>query len=344
MNLKFVTAALLLNLMFGTACVRRTVTQDFGLSGAATAVRPKHPSISPDGSMRAVFKQQTKGTFDPISDDPKVQELQSRLKVNAGDVTALMELGGLYESYRLYDTASDQYLKATRLSSDDALREKATLALSRVARGSNRTDEAVNLLEALVRQRPSPSSWNQLGLLYEEVRAPLSAENAFEHAIAANPESDSLHNNLGYSLLLQKRNEEAEAEFRKALQINPASRTASNNLATVLARRGNLQEAFEQFQKTSDPAAAHNNLAVVLMEMEQYEQSRQQLVAALAIRQAFAPALANFKLVQERIREQAEMRKFGRVPLSAIRVPSALVALGQTIAPEESAKDIEENK
>jgi Flp pilus assembly protein TadD len=185
-------------------------------------------------------------------------------------------------------------------------------------------------------------------LLYEEVRAPLSAENAFEHAIAANPDSDSLHNNLGYSLLLQKRSDEAETEFRKALQLNPASVTARNNLATVLARRGNLEEALEQFQKASDAAAAHNNLAVVLMEMEQYEQSRQQLVEALAIRQNFAPALANFKLVQERIREQAEVRKFGRVPLSAIRVPSALVALGQTtVAVEDSAKvakDLEENK
>ena len=336
----------MLSLMFGAACVRRSVGKDLGLSGIANPSVTKYPAKTPDASLRSVFRQQTKGTFDPLSDDPHVEELQARLKVNPQDVPPMLELAAIYESYHLYGSALDQYLEATRhLSSEDGLSETATLGFSRSARASHRSDEAINALEALVRQRPSPNAWNELGLLYEDIRAPLSAENAFEHAVAAHPESDSLHNNLGYSLLLQKRNEEAEAEFRKALELNPASARARNNLATVLARRGDLQQALEEFQKASDAAAAHNNLAVVLMEMEQYEQSRQQLVQALAIRHYFAPALANFKVVQERIREQAEVRKFGRVPLSAIRVASSLVALDQDpIAPDKSAKDLEEKQ
>ena len=81
----------------------------------------------------------------------------------------------------------------------------------------------------------------------------------------------------------------------------------------------------------ADAATAHNNLAVVLLEMEQYERSREELVKALAIRRYFAPALANFRLVQERMRERAEVQKFGRLPLSVVRVPSALVALGDAV-------------
>src|ERR1051325_6951288 len=112
MNLKFVTAALLLNLMFGTACVRRTVTQDFGLSGGSPRSPLKRPAISPDTSLRGVFKQKTKRTFEPLSDDPRVQELRARLTADPQDANAILELGAVYEGYRLYDTALEQYLKA----------------------------------------------------------------------------------------------------------------------------------------------------------------------------------------------------------------------------------------
>jgi Flp pilus assembly protein TadD len=79
-----------------------------------------------------------------------------------------------------------------------------------------------------------------------------------------------------------------------------------NNLGVALARLGDLQSALKEFESAADPATAHNNLAVVLLEAGQYEQSRDELVKALQIRNSFAPALENFKLVQERIRGQAD--------------------------------------
>ena len=109
----------------------------------------------------------------------------------------------------------------------------------------------------------------------------------------------------------------AEIEFRRALELNPKSATTRNNLGVALARRGDLAGALEQFQSAADAATAHNNLAVVLLEAGQYEQSRQELVKALAIRHYFAPALANFKLVQDRIRFQAESQKASGSPLQA---------------------------
>ena len=169
-----------------------------------------------------------------------------------------------------------------------------------------------------------------MGLLYQAVGDLGKAEIAFAQAATLNPESDRAYNNLGYNLLLENKVQAAEAEFRKALELNPSSKTARNNLATLLARRGDLEGAFEEFQLAGDAATAHNNLAVVLLEMGQYERSREELVKALAIRRYFAPALTNFKLVQELIRERAELQKVGRLPLTAVRVPSALVALAKT--------------
>src|SRR3989442_215778 len=115
-----------------------------------------------------------------------------------------------------------------------------------------------------------------LNPLLDDQRDLAASERAFQETVDRSPESDRPHNNLGYNLLLQDGPDAAEREFGKALDLNPASATARNNLGTLLARRGDLQGALEQFQMAADAAAAHNNLAVVLLEMEQYERSREE--------------------------------------------------------------------
>ena len=306
------------------------------MTASTTLAVRSHKELPPDASLRAVFKQQTEGTFNPLNDDPRVQELQARLKSNSADVTARLQLGLVYEKYKLHDSAMDQYKAALRqLAPSDTLSEQAAVGLSRSARASHRIAEAVPMLETALIQRPAANSWNALGLLYEDSGSFAAAESAFESAIEINPESDSAHNNLGNCLLLQGRFEGAEAEFRKALELNPTSATARNNLAVTLAHTGDVKGSLEQFLMATDAATAHNNLAVVLLEMGQYQRSRQQLVEALTIRHYFAPALANFKIVQERIREQTDAQKFGRLPLNPVRVPSAMVALSLRINNEE---------
>jgi Flp pilus assembly protein TadD len=270
MKLKTLTALSLLSLLLGTSCIRRTVSQDFGIPGLTSMPRAKpQPALSPDASVRAVFQQQTQRAFNPAR-------------------------------------AIDQL--------------KHTLA------------------ELTSTDPKTANTWNELGLRYEDVASLSDAQSAFEHAIEANPASESAHNNLGYNLLLQSRLEAAEAEFRNAIELNPASTVARNNLAMALARRGESNGALEQFLMTGDAATAHNNLAVVLLEAGQYEQSRQELVAALNIRHYFPPALANFKLVQERIREEAEVKKFGRLPLNPVRASSSLAALVETLQKSEETK------
>src|SRR5437660_146430 len=166
MNFRYLAAASLMTLTFGTGCVRRATTQAFGLSG----VRSPHPArpvpSSPDASLRSVFKQQTQGAFSPLNDDQRVQALQARLKMNPKDLGARLELGSIYEGYRLYDNAFDQYVEALRLApADDVSAEQAVLGLSRSSRPSRRTPEAIPLVEAALKERPSVSAWNELGLL-----------------------------------------------------------------------------------------------------------------------------------------------------------------------------------
>src|SRR5437867_10947085 len=166
MNVQHLNAALLLALSLGIGCVRHAITQDFGLSGIASQ-RPKAPAAPAiDTSLRAVFKRQTQGAFNLLSDDARVQALQARLKSNSQDVAARLELGGVYESYKLYDTAFEQYREAVQLSlSDGATAEQAIAGLSRSARASRRLAQAVPPVASLVWQPPSAASWHDSGLL-----------------------------------------------------------------------------------------------------------------------------------------------------------------------------------
>ncbi len=297
-------AILLIILVLATGCVHRTTQQT---------------ATSPDAALRAIFQQQTQGAFNPLTDDRRVEALQLRLKLNPQDVGARLELAGVYENYRLYDDGLEQYRETLRLArsvpGDNAsIAQKAVLGLRRCAQASGRTREAIPLLEEFLKESPSAGAWNELGLLHDALGDPASGEIALREAVALDSTSFQLHNNLGYNLVLQNKAEAAEAEFRKALALNPKSATSRNNLGVLLARRGELQGALEQFQSTADAATAHNNLAVVLLESGQYEQSREELVKALALRHYFAPALANFKLVQERIRERGAQKAGGVSP------------------------------
>ena len=96
---------------------------------------------------------------------------------------------------------------------------------------------------------------------------------------------------------MQKRTAEAAAEFREALRLNPASQVARNNLGLALASQHAASEAVASFQSAGDAAAAHNNLAVVLIENGNYTEARKELQQALSYNRQYAAALRNLDLV-----------------------------------------------
>ena len=316
---------LLVFVMLAAGCVRHKTVQDFGLIGQPSG----RAAPSRDTSLRALFQKQTQGAFNPRSDDPRIRTLEIRLITNHADVDAHLELGAIYETYRLHQDALAEYTAAYDLQSS----EKAILGIVRCDQALNRAWQAIPLLEQFLKENPSAVAWNALGLLHDASADFAAGEKAFHEAVAVNPLSDQFHNNLGYNLLLQNKLDAAEAELRKSLHLNAKSVTAHNNLGMLLARRGDLDGAFKEFRFDADEATAHNNLAVVLMESGKYDESREELFKALAVRRNFAPALSNFKLVQERLRLRAELQK--RAPASDVRVATA----EQESSPLEKSKE-----
>ena len=339
-------AALLTALFTMAGCVH-TVTHSSGMivparnskSIAAPASTAKPPT--PDDALRQTFEEQTRGAFNPLTDDRTVQSLKTRLRMDPRDVAARLQLAATYERYRLDEEALTEYKQALSFvgetpESGSAVNgqraEAAAEGLARCSRETGHSPDAVPVLAAFVRRTPTSGAWNELGALYDDGGDLAAGEEAFREAVALAPGSDLLHNNLGYNLLLQKKTEAGEAEFRKALELNPKSATARNNLGEVLAQRGDLDGAFQEFRMASaDIATAHNNLAVVLLEMGRYEHSRDELVKALSARYYFAPPIENFKLVQELLRQRADIFAAGAsLPLRTVSVPpSLLLAMGR---------------
>ena len=112
MKFKTLTALSLLSLLLGTSCIRRTVSQDFGIPGLTSMPRAKpQPALSPDASVRAVFQQQTQRAFNPAraidqlkhtlaeltSTDPKTANTWNELGLRYEDVASLSDAQSAFE-------------------------------------------------------------------------------------------------------------------------------------------------------------------------------------------------------------------------------------------------------
>jgi Flp pilus assembly protein TadD len=162
----------------------------------------------------------------------------------------------------------------------------------------NRRNEAIAGLDAFLKVQPqaSPDYFSWLGILRDETGQWAEGEPAHRKALELRPAADSLHNNLGYNLLMQKKNEEAAAEFREALKLNPGSQVAHNNLGLALADL-NSTEAVANWQSAADAATAHNNLAAVWIEKGNYPAARKELEISLGYNKNLTAALKNLELV-----------------------------------------------
>jgi len=176
---------------------------------------------------------------------------------------------------------------------------EAQLALVRDLRQVNRRDEAISGLESFLKAHPQSGAefYSWLGILRDESGLWPLGEPAHRKALELAPTIDYLHNNLGYNLLMQKKNEEAAREFTEALKLNPGSQIARNNLGIAQAHSNANAEAVANWQSTSDPASAHNNLAAVWIEKGNYADARRELDLALSYNRAHPAALRNLELV-----------------------------------------------
>ena len=253
------------------------------------------------------WDRQVRNAVDAGDGDPRLRTLREKVAAEPDNVAVRLELAKAYGERGYHEVA----LEISRLAvarfpqSGDA-----ELALVRDLRDVNHRGEAITSLESFLRAHPESSArcYSWLGILRDESGLWPLGEPAHRKALELTPTVDYLHNNLGYNLLMQKKNEEAAREFREALRLNPGAAVARNNLGLALAQSDATAEAVANWQATSDPATAHNNMAAVWIEKGNYSEARRELDLALGYNRAHSAAIRNLELVARLDAKPATLR------------------------------------
>jgi Tfp pilus assembly protein PilF len=122
---------------------------------------------------------------------------------------------------------------------------------------------------ALALQPDLAEANNDLGALLAQGGDLEAAIGRFRAALASTPDYPDALNNLGYAMLLTGRNEEARVLYEKALALQPDFPEALNNLGLLFGRAGDMEKAERYFRdalsRRADYGEAANNLALVLV-------------------------------------------------------------------------------
>ena len=242
------------------------------------------------------WDRQVRNAVDAGDGDRELRLLREKVAAEPDNIQVRLDLAKAYRERGYHEIA----LEISRLAvarfpqSGDA-----QLALVRDLRDVNRRTEAIAGLESFLKAHPDSGAayYSWLGILRDESGLWPLGEPAHRKALEITPAVDYLHNNLGYNLLMQNKNEEAAREFTEALKLNPGSQMARNNLGLALAHSNATREAVANWQATSDPATAHNNLAAVWIEKGNYSEARRELDTALSYNRALQAAIRNLELV-----------------------------------------------
>jgi Flp pilus assembly protein TadD len=266
----------------------------------ASCTRQVQTASQPSTHTRThvLMMRQVENAVDLGEGDAEARRWRQRLAANANDLDARIALAKLYANRGLPDLAVEHYRLAAELNPG---LPAVTLLLAKSLRDMNEPAEASRVVAVFVAKHPK-ESWELLslqGILEDEQGRFRQGEASYRAALAIDAAQTSLHNNLGYNLLLQGHAESAADEFRKAIAMDPHSVIAHNNLGTALmfAKSGKSEQAFAEWRKSGDPAAAHNNLAAVFLEQGHYPEARQEIAAALQFKPDYPAALKNLRLV-----------------------------------------------
>jgi tetratricopeptide (TPR) repeat protein len=148
---------------------------------------------------------------------------------------------------------------------------------------------------------PSPIAFYNLGTLSMRAGQPAEARQAFERALALEPDHAEASNSLGALLAQSGDVPGAVVRFRAALKARPDFADALNNLGFALFQGEQDQQAFELYQKAllAQPEfpEALNNLGIFHGQRGDLDQAEAFFKRALAARANYGEATNNLALV-----------------------------------------------
>lgn len=108
-------------------------------------------------------------------------------------------------------------------------------------------------------------SFNALGYFYDSTQNWTNASESYDQAIKLRPKLALLHNNRGFSRLLQKRFQESINDLQSAIRLKPDLMIARLNLQLAMAWKGDYARAALGVEKNKKGEALNNIGYVALL-------------------------------------------------------------------------------
>jgi tetratricopeptide (TPR) repeat protein len=275
----------------------------------------KSKNLSTD--INKTITDQASGKTKPISkiteasyweeENPEAAKLQEKAKQNPQDTATLLELAAYYHEKLLFDKAYEIYLQLLKLSPENI---RALEGLGRLMRDINQPQLALEHLKKCLEIAPdNVSAWNTLGTVYMHQGDFSRAADSYEKALSLNPDAAYVQSNLCFALSRAGKFIEAIVHGEKAVQLNPDFPVAQNNLGIAYAMAGNPQVALQHFKlgSHSSEAGALNNLGLVYLNGERYEEAMRYFLAAAKLNPNDPSASKNYYRAKD-LKTKAELR------------------------------------
>jgi len=240
-------------------------------------------------SNRAIFLERL-GSLYRANENYAAAEDAFRQMLDAGQESAVRGATQLVETYRqqkqLPRAIAEAEAAAKRFPDERGLK----LLQASLMAESGQVGEADKMLRAMLRNQPEDREvLLTIAQLNERAKRYPAAEQAVAEAekfAQRKEEKEGVYFLWGAILERQKKYDEAEVQFRKALAANPNSATALNYLGYMLADRGvRLEEAKHYIEQAlaqePDNGAYLDSLGWAYFKMNQLDQAEQYLLKAI---------------------------------------------------------------
>jgi Flp pilus assembly protein TadD len=163
-----------------------------------------------------------------------------------------------------------------------------------------RSDEALGMLQAAVREDPSQwRAWNGIATEFDRRGDWSEAETAYDHALVNSNRMAVVLNNRGFSRLLQNRYDDATVDFVAALDKKRDFAAARNNLRLAIAMKGDYERSVAAGGRDSD-AALLNNAGFAAMLRGDYAQAESLFEKAIKAKgEYYARASENLQMARD---------------------------------------------
>jgi len=188
--------------------------------------------------------------------------------------------GRIYEQFRLYDRAEEEFSKSVRMNPQNT------------------------------------GALYSLGSIYAERGDYEEAEETFRSLLEIDPNSPIVHKDLGNLYVQMQEYDKAETEFRTALRLDPRQIEARYNLGTVHLIRSELDEAERELRMLLDldvdsatALGVHGKLAAIYMQRNDYRRAVRHFEGVLALDPENMDARFNLGVSYRAVNDLANARR-----------------------------------